>query len=400
MGGMGPFMPILGIASCVMFIYLSFGDMWPGFPVEPAWSFVRRNGTRFELDGRPFYVNGWNSYWLMEHSADDQRKHKTSTMLQAGSKMGLTVCRTWAFNDGGRDALQVSPGQFEERVFRALDHVIAEARTHKVRLILSLVNNLKAYGGKDRYVRWAWEEGIGLSASNDSFFYDPSIKKYFKHYLQTMLTRKNTVTGVQYKNDPTIFAWELMNEPRCMTDPSGDTLQMSAYVKSIDNNHLLTLGSDFIRNSKIPHLDFASVHIYPDHWVAHQSFEDKLKFVTKWMKSHIEDGHKELNKPVLFTEFGLSNMNKDFQPSQRDWLYKTVYDIIYKSAKRKRSGAGALMWQLFVDDMEDSNDDFGIVPWERASTYKLIAEQSCKLAKLRGAIEENQNLKELCLQKH
>ncbi|CAN1231177.1 Mannan endo-1,4-beta-mannosidase 2 [Linum perenne] len=413
MGGMGPFMPILGIASCVMFIYLSFGDMWPGFPVEPAWSFVRRNGTRFELDGRPFYVNGWNSYWLMEHSADDQRKHKTSTMLQAGSKMGLTVCRTWAFNDGGRDALQVSPGQFEERVFRALDHVIAEARTHKVRLILSLVNNLKAYGGKDRYVRWAWEEGIGLSASNDSFFYDPSIKKYFKHYLQTMLTRKNTVTGVQYKNDPTIFAWEDWTD------------EMSAYVKSIDNNHLLTvglegfygpknpksltvnpanwaadLGSDFIRNSKIPHLDFASVHIYPDHWVAHQSFEDKLKFVTKWMKSHIEDGHKELNKPVLFTEFGLSNMNKDFQPSQRDWLYKTVYDIIYKSAKRKRSGAGALMWQLFVDDMEDSNDDFGIVPWERASTYKLIAEQSCKLAKLRGAIEENQNLKELCLQKH
>ncbi|CAL1394072.1 unnamed protein product [Linum trigynum] len=429
MGGSGPFIPILGFASCVVFIYLSFGDLWPAYPVGPAWSFVQRNGTRFVLDGKPFYINGWNSYWLMDHSADYQRKHKASAMLEAGSKMGLTVCRTWAFNDGAHNALQVSPGRFEENVFRALDHVIAEAKAHKVRLLLSLVNNLKAYGGKDRYVKWAWEEGIGLSASNDSFFYDPSIKKYFKHYLQTMLTRKNTVTGVEYRNDPTIFAWELMNEPRCMTDPSGDTIQdwieeMSAYVKSIDKNHLLTvglegfygpknpkrltvnpadwaadLGSDFVSNSKVSHIDFASVHIYPDHWIAHRSFEDKLTFVSKWMLSHIEDGHHELNKPVLFTEFGLSNLNKDFQPSQRDWLYKTVYDIVYKSAKKKGAGGGALMWQLFVEDMDESNDDFGIVPWQRASTYKLITEQSCKLAKLRGAIEESQNLKELCLQK-
>lgn len=66
---------------------------------------------------------------------------------------------------------------------------------------------------------------------------------------------------------------------------------MSAFVKSIDKNHLLTvglegfygptnpkrstmnpenwasiLGTDFIRNSKVQHIDFASVHIYPDHW--------------------------------------------------------------------------------------------------------------------------------------
>lgn len=64
--------------------------------------------------------------------------------------------------------------------------MIAEARKHEVRLLLSLVNNLQAYGGKEQYVKWAWQEGVGLSSSNDSFFFDPSIRKYFKNYLTVM----------------------------------------------------------------------------------------------------------------------------------------------------------------------------------------------------------------------
>ena len=50
--------------------------------------------------------------------------HRNSPMLlseeaiEAGSKMGLTVCRTWAFNGGTYNALQMSPGVFNERVFK------------------------------------------------------------------------------------------------------------------------------------------------------------------------------------------------------------------------------------------------------------------------------------------
>lgn len=50
--------------------------------------------------------------------------------------------------------------------------------------------------------------------------------------LQAILTRKNHLNGIQYKDDPTIFAWELINEPRCMSDVSGDTLQVSLRVSS------------------------------------------------------------------------------------------------------------------------------------------------------------------------
>ncbi|WZZ02531.1 hypothetical protein YC2023_088452 [Brassica napus] len=451
---MGPVIPILGFLTCAAFMYLSLGFRGG----EPEVGFVSRNGTQFVLDGKPLYVNGWNSYWFMDHAVNDHSRHRVGAMLQAGSKMGLTVCRTWAFNDGGYNALQISPGRFDERVFKqrlgmvelillienralerictclfclgscgqALDHVIAEAKTHGVRLLLSLVNNLQAYGGKTQYVNWAWQEGVGLSSSNDSFFFDPSIRRYFKNYLTVLLTRKNSITGIEYRNDPTIFAWELINEPRCFTDISGDTLQdwineMTAFIKSIDNKHLLTvglegfygpkspkrltvnperwaseLGSDFVRNSESPNIDFASVHIYPDHWFHDQGFEDKVKFVVKWMLSHIEDGDQELKKPVLFTEFGLSNLNKDYEPSQRDRFYRTIFDLVYKSAKRKRSGAGTLVWQFLIQGMEGFNDDFGIVPWEKKSIQRLMTEQSCRLARVTGRHLQDKKSREIC----
>ncbi|KAG9139791.1 hypothetical protein Leryth_027397 [Lithospermum erythrorhizon] len=302
--GNGPFYPIIVITSCLVFFYMSFGDVFtPNVDKEMNLSFVERNGTQFYVDGKVFYINGWNSYWLMDHAVEEYTRPRIKQMLQGAARMGFTVCRTWAFSDGGYNALQLSPAQFDERVFRALDYVIAEARQHGVRLLLTLVNNLKAYGGKTQYVKWAKEEGVGLSSSNDSFFYDPSIRYYFKNYVKTVLTRTNTITGVEYRDDPTIFGWELINEPRCITDVSGDTLQdwiieMSTFVKSIDNRHLITvgfegfygpkspkrssvnpqfwasdLGADFIRNSKISTVDFASVHIYPDHWLAHPAYD-------------------------------------------------------------------------------------------------------------------------------
>lgn len=426
-GGNGLLYPFLGFASCIVFIYMSFGDLWVSYNSQTRLSFVVRNGTQFFVDGQVFYINGWNSYWMMDKAVDASTRPKVRTMLQAGAKMGLTVCRTWAFNDGDYNALQISPGRFDEKVFRALDHVIAEARRNGVRLLLSLVNNLQAYGGKTQYVKWAWEEGVALSSSNDSFFYDPSIRHYFKTYVKMVLTRKNTITGIEYRDDPTIFGWELINEPRCMTDPSGDTLQdwleeMSMFIKSIDRNHLLTiglegfygpknpkrltvnpefwaadLGSDFIRNSKIPTVDFASVHIYPDHWFKKQDFEDKLKFIGKWMQSHIEDGDNVLKKPVVVTEFGLSNEIKNFEPSKRDKFNKVILDIIYKSAKKNRSGAGSFIWQFFVEGMEEFNDEFGMVPWERPDTFQLFTEQSCRLAKVHGALPtQERHLKRLC----
>lgn len=52
---------------------------------------------------------------------------------------------------------------------------------------------------------------------------------------------------IRYRDDPTIMAWNLMNEPRCYqcTNEVGLWIrEMAPYVKSQDPNHLLSVGSE------------------------------------------------------------------------------------------------------------------------------------------------------------
>lgn len=115
----------------------------------------------------------------------------------------------------------------------------------------------------------------------------------------------------------------------------------------------------------------------------HATVEEKLKFVKQWVASHIEDGDKELGKPVLTTEFGLSRRALGFDPSHRDIFYKAIYDIVYRSAVKGGAGAAAFVWQLAPEGMEEFHDDYSVVPSEHPSLHRLIKVQSCRLAKLR-----------------
>ncbi|KAK8575468.1 hypothetical protein V6N12_063140 [Hibiscus sabdariffa] len=437
--------PLLGILLLSIFLYFNFnsnsGDNPITFPIlwQSKMGFVSANSTHFIVvnDGASadnqstFYVNGWNSYWLMQESVwAGPSRSRVSKMLKRGAEMGLTVCRTWAFNDGhGPNALQMSPGVFSERAFRGLDYVIVEARKHGIRLILSLVNNLNNFGGKAQYVRWAQEAGnnVSSSSSNDSFFSDPMIKDYYKAYVKAILTRKNSLSGVKYVDEPSIFAWELMNEPRCASSSSAPILQawlteMAAFVKSLDQKHLVTvglegfyghnstkgldvnpgewaasLGSDFIQNSAIKNIDFASVHAYPDSWIPHHDTEAKARFLSQWVDSHISDGDHLLKKPVLFTEVGSLVHSNNQGVADKDILLKTVYDKIYESAKKRQAGAGALIWQLLVEGVEEYSDRFSFVAWDNPSTYELILKQSCRLQSIFGKSIHSRKLhKDLC----
>lgn len=83
-------------------------------------AFVKTRGSHFVLHGSPFLFNGFNSYWMMHVAADPAERYKVSEVFREASAAGLTVCRTWAFSDGGDRALQISPGTYDERVFQVI----------------------------------------------------------------------------------------------------------------------------------------------------------------------------------------------------------------------------------------------------------------------------------------
>lgn len=82
------------------------------------WTMVQKNGNQFILNAQPFYVNGFNTYWLMVFAADDSTRGKVTHLFHQASSVGLTVCRTWAFNDAQWRALQISPSLYDEQVFQ------------------------------------------------------------------------------------------------------------------------------------------------------------------------------------------------------------------------------------------------------------------------------------------
>lgn len=80
--------------------------------------FVQTKDARFVINGSPFLFNGFNAYWMMNLASDPTQRAKVSEVFKEASAAGLTVCRTWAFADGGYRALQISPGVYDEGVFQ------------------------------------------------------------------------------------------------------------------------------------------------------------------------------------------------------------------------------------------------------------------------------------------
>ncbi|CAL5228204.1 g11291 [Coccomyxa viridis] len=272
--------------------------------------FVTRNGTTLLVDGSPFHFAGFNNYYMPTYAADENLNERTQdvdVVFAESEQLGLTVLRTWAFADGPQwNSIQPNLGQLDERVLsQGLDYVLAQSCQHGLRVVLTLTNYLTAYGGMQTWVQWFG----GTSVLE--FYTNPTIVSAFKTYVKTIVNRRNSLTGVLYRDDPTIMAWDLANEPYVLGDASGEILRnwvkdMSAYVKSIDPAHLVMVsswgyfgkstpelqpqnpydltwrgignnaglysadplckGEDWVAINELDDIDIASVHIYAEFW--------------------------------------------------------------------------------------------------------------------------------------
>ncbi len=238
-------------------------------------AFVRADGPRFVVGGTNFYFCGANIEYLQTESdavGEECFAWATNVHLQA--------IRTWAMQEGKPYSFQPQRGVWNELMFEHMDRVIAMAGHHGIRLMLGLLDNWAHNGGIFQYVHWVVKEHPETVNTNlnkegveyhDQFWTNAYCRQWYRDYVTRLLTRTNTITGVVYKDDPTIMGFEIVNEPRCESDFSGRTIhnwlnEMSDYVRSIDTNHLLGNGEE---GGYVNTYDFADTvpwESYPDNY--------------------------------------------------------------------------------------------------------------------------------------
>jgi len=334
--------------------------------------FVRQRGGRFVIGQKPFRFVGANVAVMYR---DEDRERMPETLREA-AQVGIKVVRVWAFGEGGPDDVKPmkdfedwprhhyfrrAPGEWNEDAFVHLDKVIAEAAKNNIYVQLCLTNWWRDTGGVTQYLRWAGindaaDDSYNFGINNERamlFYTNPQTRRLYREHLEKLGTRRNTITGVMYRDDPAIFGWELMNEAQAITGRWAERRawfeEMSAYLKSLDPNHLIAPGAwgyrssserrEWLADHAIPTIDYCDVHSYPRD--DHDSFVDSPQALKEFIENRVAAAYS-LRKPLVLGEFGMG-VEEFNGASQLEW-YRALFE------GNVRAGAGGVMFWILTPD--------------------------------------------------
>ena len=217
-------------------------------------------------------------------------------------QMGGSVIRMYTLSVRKKDEDKsiprhvLAPGEFDENTFRALDKVLQLANEHGIRIIIPFVCNYNYWGGVEDYAAFRGKE-------KEDFWVDPQLIADFKATMNYMANRKNYYTGIKYKDDKAILAWETGNELH--TCPPRWTGEVAAYIKSVDKNHLVLDGWAWgVREESLndSNVDIVTGHIYP-HCCKPPVGPDEPQPLIDQLRTEREKTKNK--KPLIIGEFGL-----------------------------------------------------------------------------------------------
>ncbi|HEV2883380.1 MAG TPA: cellulase family glycosylhydrolase, partial [Pyrinomonadaceae bacterium] len=360
------------LAVAVGAAFFVFRDRDAGERRNGPRSFVRTSGSRFVLEGRPYRFVGANVSVM--HREED-RARMAETLSQA-SRSGIRVVRVWAFGEGGptdvgpladfadwprTHPFRWAPNEWNEEALVHLDKVIAEASRNNLHVQICLTNWWRDTGGITQYLRWAGINDaaddkfpFGINTERAMLFYtNEETRRLYRQHVEKIVTRRNTVTGVTYRDDPIIFGWELINEGQVVTGRWAERrawfAEMSNYIRSLDPNHVITPGDwgyrtaaerrEWLADHALPNIDYCDVHNYPRPDA--DSFVDSPTALREFVENRAAASFS-LNKPLVFGEFGMGPEGYNGF-SQVEW-----FRAFFESNVRSGS-AGAMFWILTPD---------------------------------------------------
>jgi mannan endo-1,4-beta-mannosidase len=343
------------VALCVLLAVLAAAGHAapPASTSAPARPFVRVVGTRFMEGDRPFYFVGANLNVMHEPSA----RARAAATIAAAARDGLRVGRVWALGEGLPDApawlresylFRAGPRGWQESAFRHLDGVIAEAGKHGMRLIVTLSNSWADYGGIPMYLRWAEQVDVESYGYSDRFFQLAGCRAQFLEHVRRVVGRRSSVTGVRYRDDPTILAWELQNEmngtPEAAVARERWVREAARAIRALDANHLIVPGligynlqrerRDWIRMCKLPEVAFCDQHIYPEEHLRSRGLANMRRYID----DRVQLAHQVVGKPIVFGEFGFDDRPQR-PAAQRERSHRQFLERVFLDG-----GNGALVW--------------------------------------------------------
>ncbi|OYW27021.1 MAG: mannanase [Caulobacter sp. 12-67-6] len=355
--------------------------------------FVDVAGGKLVLDGKPYRFVGtnlWYGAWLGSPAAYGDRARLTRELDKLKS-LGVTNLRV--LGSGERSPAKVAmdptfrgPGEdYSADLLTGLDFLLAEMARRDMKAVIYLNNFWDWSGGMPAYLNWTgngtwfqqgdpahpWPEYPDYSAR---FYGDAKANAMFRHFIRAVVGRTSTISGKPYRDDPTIMAWQLANEPR----PGGTEAfgvrnlptyyrwidETAGYIKTIDPNHLVSTGSEgamgclereacVVEAHKPASIDYITLHVWPNNWswidFKNQSgtYEAGEARCRDYVTRHIALA-KGLNKPLVIEEFGLIRDDRNFTPgaaaTYKDRFYTTIFDLTLADMKAGGPVAGTNFW--------------------------------------------------------
>ncbi|KAI9274336.1 glycoside hydrolase superfamily [Phascolomyces articulosus] len=384
---------------------------------------VAEDGKGFTRNGEPYLIRGANYWQGMNLGADECSggdRHRLEKEMKLLVNMGINNLRVMASVEGPDDqpvrirpSLMYAPGEYNEGVFQGLDYLLDAMGRHGLTAVMTLNNYWQWSGGFAQYVAWidknqtaypfpseneGWDEFTKYSARfyNDTEIYEEAQSMWRKH-IETVISRRNTINGKIYRDDPVIMSWQLANEPQ--EGPLSWFEETSAFIKDLAPNHLVSAGLeskldqyDFNRAHTPKDIDYTTCHLWVENWEIYDpsnesSIEDAMTYADDYVHSRAQWA-AELNKPIVMEEFGMARDawikpgDEDFKydpetpTAHKDRYYKGIFDNIVTLAK-KGQFSGSNFWAYAgLGRATDYPNQYGMVwvadpPHEKRGWYSV-----------------------------